>query len=171
MFEALANLGDFLSGIGVVVSLVYLAIQIRHNTRSVQSASYHQAAEQMWNYCFTMAASESLADIVTRDRNGEPLTPQEQLRLGSALQGLLFGFENCLRLREQGLVDDAIWNNLLDNSMPGLWVWRSHLRRRPGPLSQRLLVEIEARRSLVEPSADEAADAADAADAAKPAVA
>jgi hypothetical protein len=152
MFEDLANLGDFLSGVGVVVSLVYLAVQIRHNTKSVQSASYHQAAEQMWSYCFAMAESESLAEISARDRSGEPLTTAEKMRLGAAMQGLLFGFENCLRLREQGLVDDEIWNNLLDNSMPGLWAWRSHLAQRPGPLSRRLLVEIEARRHLVEPA-------------------
>lgn len=159
MFEDLANLGDFLGGIGVVVSLVYLAVQIRHNTKSMQSASYHQAAEQMWSYCFAMAESESLAEISARDHEGEPLTRAEQMRLRSAMQGLLFGFENCLRLREQGLVDDDIWNNLLDNSMPGLWAWRAHLVQRPGPLSRRLLAEIDARRHLVEPAASAEASA------------
>jgi len=39
MLEALGNIGDFLGGIGVVVTLVYLAMQIRKNTDPVRSAS------------------------------------------------------------------------------------------------------------------------------------
>ena len=35
----LGDLGDFLGGIGVIVTLVYLAIQIRRNTQAVRSAS------------------------------------------------------------------------------------------------------------------------------------
>jgi hypothetical protein len=34
--EALGNLGDFLGGIGVVITLLYLAIQIRQNTRQMR---------------------------------------------------------------------------------------------------------------------------------------
>lgn len=39
MLEALGNLGDFIGGIAVVVTLVYLALQIRHNTSALQTAS------------------------------------------------------------------------------------------------------------------------------------
>ena len=37
--EELGNLGDFLGGIGVIVTLVYLAVQIRSNTQTVRVAS------------------------------------------------------------------------------------------------------------------------------------
>ena len=40
--EDLGNLGEFVGAIGVVVSLVYLAYQIRQNTAAVR-ASTHQA--------------------------------------------------------------------------------------------------------------------------------
>ncbi|WP_405244239.1 hypothetical protein [Lentisalinibacter salinarum] len=46
MLEGLGNLGDFIGGIAVVVSLIYLAIQVRANTRAVQSSSRQQVAEQ-----------------------------------------------------------------------------------------------------------------------------
>ena len=39
MLEALGNLGDFIGGIAVVVTLLYLALQVRHNTRAMQTAS------------------------------------------------------------------------------------------------------------------------------------
>ena len=34
--EALGNLGDFLGGIGVIVTLIYLAVQIRQNTAQLR---------------------------------------------------------------------------------------------------------------------------------------
>ncbi len=34
MLEALGNIGDFLGRLGVVITLLYLAAQIRQNTRS-----------------------------------------------------------------------------------------------------------------------------------------
>lgn len=37
MLENLGNLGDFLGGVGVVVTLLYLAIQIRQNTRQLRA--------------------------------------------------------------------------------------------------------------------------------------
>lgn len=39
MLEALGNIGDFVSGIGVVATLVYLVLQIRQNTRELEHNS------------------------------------------------------------------------------------------------------------------------------------
>jgi len=43
----LALLGSISGGLGVFGSLVYLRIQIRQNSKPLQSSSYHQAVEQM----------------------------------------------------------------------------------------------------------------------------
>ena len=44
-FDTLGNIGDFVGGIAVVVSLIYLAVQIRQNTRQVrQSVEMARAA-------------------------------------------------------------------------------------------------------------------------------
>jgi hypothetical protein len=39
VMEALGNIGDFLGGIGVVITLIYLAGQIRQNTRSIRTSA------------------------------------------------------------------------------------------------------------------------------------
>jgi hypothetical protein len=36
VFDALGNLGDFIGGIGVVITLIYLAVQIKHNTEQTR---------------------------------------------------------------------------------------------------------------------------------------
>jgi len=153
--ETLGNLGDFLGGLAVIASLLYLAVQIRQNTRAVRSSSYHQAAEQTWNYCLAVAGDASLAEILARREAGEALSPAEQIRATISDQALIFGFENMFRLHEEGLVDPDVWQNVIENSMVyfGNKDGRALLAGRPGPLSQRLLAEIEARPQLDPPGA------------------
>jgi hypothetical protein len=145
-FQDLANLGDAIGGLGVVISLLYLAVQIRQNTRAVRSSSYHQAAEQMWNYCLAVAQDASLAEILAKRVEGQSLTAGEQIRASVADQALIYGFENMLRLHEEGLIDPDVWRNFFENSVPDLKHEhvRQMLRDRPGPLSRRLLAAIEA---------------------------
>jgi hypothetical protein len=145
--EAFGSIGDFVGGIGVIVSLLYLAVQIRQNTKAVRSSSYHQAAEQTWNYCLVVAQDATLAELLAKRSSGQSLTPAETLRAGAADQALLFGFENMLRLKEQGLVDPDVWENLITNSLRALDSppFRATLAERPGPLSRRLLAEIGSR--------------------------
>ena len=38
----LANIGEFIGGIAVIVSLIYLALQIRHNTKTVRGSTLQQ---------------------------------------------------------------------------------------------------------------------------------
>ena len=47
--EDLGNLGEFVGALGVVVSLVYLAIQIRQNTSAVRTSTFHEAIRDQSN--------------------------------------------------------------------------------------------------------------------------
>ncbi len=116
--ETLGSIGDFVGGVAVIASLIYLAVQIRQNTRAVRSSSYHQAAEQTWNYCLAVAGDASLADILARRAAGEPLAAADELRANAADQALVFGFENMLRLHEEGLVDPDVWQHVIEGHVP-----------------------------------------------------
>jgi hypothetical protein len=60
---------------------------------------------------------------------------------------VLYGFENMLRIKEEGMVDADVWENVITNSLAYLKSPRVQqlLRNRRGPLSQRLLQEVERR--------------------------
>jgi hypothetical protein len=140
VLETLANLGEFIGAVGVIVSIGYLAIQIRQNTKAVRSSSYHQAAEQTWSSCLAVAQNAELAGILVRAQEGRPLTPEETLRLAMQDNAMIYGFENMLRLHEEDLLDSDVYRNVIDNSLPYLTSPRIQelLRGRPGPLSTRL---------------------------------
>ena len=55
--EDLGNLGDFIGGIAVVASLIYLAFQIRRNTLAIQASTIESASQ----------ASAEIMELMTRD--------------------------------------------------------------------------------------------------------
>lgn len=42
MLDTLGNLGDFVGGIAVVITLIYLAVQVRQNTSALKAASWQE---------------------------------------------------------------------------------------------------------------------------------
>jgi hypothetical protein len=60
-WEILANIGEFVSAIAVVISLVYLARQIRQNTRTVEASTYHAAAAAASSFTALVASSAELS--------------------------------------------------------------------------------------------------------------
>ena len=63
MLEDLGNIGDFLGGIGVVVTLAYLAVQIRKNTRSVRSAALDSISTSISEFMDKMAQDPALTKL------------------------------------------------------------------------------------------------------------
>ena len=66
-WEAIGAIGEIVGGAGVIATLIYLAVQIRQNTRSVEAATYQSVAE-------------SLADASYRLVNA-PSSPMDRLLL------------------------------------------------------------------------------------------
>ena len=62
--EQLANLGEFLGGIAVIVSLVYLAVQVRRNTRATNLSAYQECVRASNDLAATIAQSGELARIL-----------------------------------------------------------------------------------------------------------
>jgi hypothetical protein len=56
----LSDLGELLGGVAVFASLVYLAIQIRQNTRSVRGST-HQQNTELWTRLFLHLAEGEAA--------------------------------------------------------------------------------------------------------------
>jgi len=92
----LASIGSFVSGIAVVVSLVYLALQVRH-AQKTQRALMHQArTERVVNAALTSMQTD-IAETVTKIVNNNELSPREML-------------QSYYYMRVQvAVVEDALW--------------------------------------------------------------
>ena len=135
----------------MIVSLLFVGYQVRQNsinlklnTQAVQVSAYHQAIEQIKDAWF----QPDLPDLLTRARAGnDALSEVERLRLSVLLSAVLFGHEITMHLAAQGLIDPALWENMLENNREFLREEASLmlLRGRSGGLSKQLLGEIAPR--------------------------
>jgi len=110
VLDALGNIGDFVGGIAVILTLVYLAVQIRHNTRSTKLASMQSTMLAAQNVAILPAQDRDLARVV---RVG--LTTPEELD-DDEFQQFRYFLMNMLRVHEDmfvqhraGVVDDETW--------------------------------------------------------------
>lgn len=112
----LANLGEFIGGVAVLVTLVYLAVQVRQNTASTRAAARQQMSESSSDQLWQWASSDVLELMQRADVDGlDALSLAEQERFIFAFRAVLNG----------DLWESRVTRLRLNLSRPGvLAVWR-----------------------------------------------
>ena len=100
----LASIGSFVSGIAVVVSLVYLALQVRH-AHKAQRALMHQARTERIVNASLECMQGDIADMVTKMVHGEELSPREQMQAYYYMRIQTVVVEESLWQYEAGFID------------------------------------------------------------------
>ena len=104
--EDLGNIGEFVGAIAVVMSLLYLAIQIRQNTKTVRTSTYQSVLESSHrvNEYLADPQRERLYRMGRKDISH--LTEDDRAQFG-LLVGQIVGFYEGLFLQyQQGVIDD-----------------------------------------------------------------
>ena len=101
--QDLGSIGELIAAIATVVTLVYLAIQIRHNSRALdrsnefaQAGSIHDITLLFNELNWRLASDGELADIHTRALAGEDLTPTESTRFVAFVNTYVATIENLV---------------------------------------------------------------------------
>jgi len=106
-WEAFGAMAEFGGAVAVVVSLLYLAAQVRQNTRAIRGATAHavterQQAELHW--------SHEIADIFTKAIEApESLTSAEAWSLSEWLNAAIVMRQNEFRQFRLGLLGEDAW--------------------------------------------------------------
>jgi len=129
MLENLGNIGDFIGGLAVVITLIYLAIQVRHNTVSVQAATVQSAAEANAELMDRFGSDpELLKFYLAGMRDFESLSPDDRVRFASIMGSIMHRAEGMVDQVERGLLApetlDAAANRLRTTFMgAGTLAW------------------------------------------------
>jgi hypothetical protein len=114
VLEALGDIGDFLGGIGVVVTLVYLAVQIRQNTRSVRTAAFQAAQRDFADTLDRLSHDPELTRLLFDGlRDFESFSTEDRRRFATYMASLLRRYENLLHHTRLGSLDPDLWEGLL----------------------------------------------------------
>ncbi len=108
--EALGNVGDFMGGIAVIVTLAYLAVQIRRSTRAARAATLQQWVAMAATVNSTLSTSPDFARLYREGcKNYEALQPHERSQFMAFMFQNFNLFESLFLQAQHGEVDDAFF--------------------------------------------------------------
>jgi hypothetical protein len=116
----LGNIGELIGGVAVIVTLVFLVLQIRQNTNSVRAAAELDSERMRVEWHAIPASNPDLAEIWERVFNDpESVTWQELGRFRWFIASYFFILEGSWFQYQRGLMDESGWIPLQD-AMLGL---------------------------------------------------
>jgi hypothetical protein len=107
--QQLSQIGEFLGGLSVLLTLIYLAIQIRGNTKVVRSAGAQQTHDSMVELYRQLAGDAQLNRtfrVGTQDMGS--LTEDEIGIFFAFWSATLFAVQNWLYQRDNGVLEEAL---------------------------------------------------------------
>jgi hypothetical protein len=119
--ETLSLWAQLIASIGVIVSLFYLAAQIRQNTRSSRAIVVDSLARSMHDLAFEMAQNEQLLMTATMLKDWNTATELERARYASFMLGYFKLFENAWFQMRQGTLERDQWEGY-DAFLRSVWV-------------------------------------------------
>ena len=110
--ESTAAIAEILGAIAVVISLVYLSIQIRAQNKEARIASVHEILEAYRNQIMVLNNNEFAELYLKGISNFDSLNDAEALRFMSALQGLFRVWEEAYYQWINGRLDEHYWQGI-----------------------------------------------------------
>jgi hypothetical protein len=139
--QLLGNLGEFLGAIAVFITLIYLAIQVRHgreavaaNTKSLEenrrlalAQVYQGRSNQVQQICMLRAQSDRWPELIVKaqDDGFQALSRTEQARWSQFLAAESAQLDNVHYQYQLGLLDDDFYEHTFKPVVKGaapLWV-------------------------------------------------
>jgi len=122
-WEAIGVIAEVVGATAVVVSLVYLATQIRQTNsqvaeqvRALKLQAYDSSANTFSSFRLSIAASPQIASLWRRTKQSfVELSADEQAQVNELLVELFWAYENMLARRHEGAVDSRLWTIVEEN--------------------------------------------------------
>jgi hypothetical protein len=135
-WEALAAIAQLAAVVGLIPSLIYLAIQLREQNKERRRAAVAVLTGQWAAMVKTFAESSEFAEIYLRGiQQFDALSPAERLRFGAFLSTFFKNFEGLYYYHKDGTLEPAHWTQVTQTitdlaSYPGTQAWWSVRRHR-----------------------------------------
>ena len=112
-WEAVGAIREIIGATAVVVSLVYLASQIRTQNRETRAASVHQVLHEYSNAISKLHERE-MADVwVEAIEDFDSLSPSQRLRFVVYLMVAVRSYEDAYFQWREGRLEDDVWHALV----------------------------------------------------------
>jgi len=109
-WEAIAAVSEFVGAFAVVVSLIYLSIQIKGNTESARTSTYQSVVSEFGALNRAMASTPGLSMLFIRGMEDfSLLSADEKARCSQLFFVCFHNFENMFYQYRKGYLEDDVW--------------------------------------------------------------
>jgi putative salt-induced outer membrane protein YdiY len=108
--ESLANLGEIIGAVTVVVSLIYLAVQVRQNTQAQQTENFSRALDRVASIQATLSQDPEMSVIFSKGvSDPSDLTSRERMQFTWTMYELFGAFEFMFFVSKANATPEEIW--------------------------------------------------------------
>ena len=112
-WEIIGALGNVIGAIAVVVSIIFLAVEVRHNTASNRLAAEKDIANSITTQIFLSTASTRLPDIYLRGtEDPSQLKPEEEGQFTFYVMGFLRLVQDAYDRYQEGNISERTWQSI-----------------------------------------------------------
>src|SRR5450759_1695030 len=105
-----------MSGVGDILSVIYVSIQIRHNTRAVRASAFQQVVDSFAGISLDIAKDKNLVDLYLRaSQEFASLSDVERAQYSLMLLSFLRRAENVFFQTEIQLLKSEHWSGIRDS--------------------------------------------------------
>ena len=146
-----AHVAEIIGAAAIIISLLYVSIQVKDSTRAIKSTATNDAATAMQAWYLTVGGDEQTSRVFYGGMTApDTLSKEEMFQFIMIMHAAFLGFQNSYELAEQGTLDMEIQRSITNTliatkDLPGFEIyWRQR-----GPLfNQRFREFIENLRTL-----------------------
>lgn len=145
ILQALGNLGEFIGAVGVVISLIYLAQQLNHNSKAVKASSFNSMIQNSLRLLEHQFRDKELAQFLAQaEKHPEELDETGNFRWDSYMMAVYRHFGNLVYQHRVGALDEKMWQSYQADLKQALRApsWREWFARNRAVLSTPLQDEV-----------------------------
>jgi hypothetical protein len=128
-WDALGAIAEVIGAIAIVISLIYVGVQVNDSTRAVRSATANEMSTALSSWYSELGNSREGSEIFWRGMtNPEPLTPEEMFQFVVNAHGIFWLYQAAYYLAEERTLDvelrDSIIKTMLGfRELPGFLLY------------------------------------------------
>ena len=144
--QSLANLSEIVSGVAVVITLIYLALQIRQSTRAVQTENYARTLDRISTMQSSLSQNSDIALLQSRGMaDTSKLTTLEKTQFSWSMLEVFGAYEFMFHASETNDIPAEVWQRwslviALMMTLPGVQTW---WKINPSPFTKSFTAYIE----------------------------
>ena len=134
-WEAISAVGQIVGAVGVIISVIYLALQVRSNARQTRLASMRSMSDAFNQWLQSLAENAEFGDLYYRGmRDFESIQGPDLPRFSALMDHLFRIYEDMYYQKLEGHLDPRVWRGFEAPmrdiiAYPGAQAWwrtRSH---------------------------------------------